>query len=115
MTMGRAAAALRQILPAFLLLAATLPMTAVALVAPRDGGPVAVVFRPGLPLAESIVRASTAGAAVVGTGVVDSILIVRPRTADFAGRVRTAGAVVVLDADALGGCLRGPGSGAGTL
>lgn len=115
LTIRNASGAIRRLLPAAALLAVTLPMTAVALVAPRGDGAVAVVFRPGLPLAEGIVRASAAGAAVVGAGVFGSILIVRPESADFAARVRMAGALVVLDADALGGCLRGPGSGAGRL
>ncbi len=81
------------------LVALALPVAALG---PRDGGPVLVVGAPGTVLgAEIVARAD--GALLRGT-LVPWIVLARSDATDFPTRLRQAGAWLVLDASALGGC-----------
>ncbi len=75
--------------------------------APHDqNSNVAVVFPPWIRGADAAARAADAGADLVRNGRFPFVMIVRPQRSDFTGAVYREGALIVLDASALGGCFR---------
>jgi hypothetical protein len=72
---------------------------------PRTPGRVAAVFPPWWSPAQVIGAAATAGA-ISGVGAVPFIVILRGDPADLSQRVRSAGALVLLDPALAGACAR---------
>lgn len=98
----RSPATLRALLPALALLAASLAMTAALAVRPRPDASALGLFAPGLGRDGALGRAAAAGVRVIAPGRLPASLVV---PAEDAGRLGAAGAWLVLDAAALGGCL----------
>jgi hypothetical protein len=64
----------------------------------------AAVFPPWWNATRSFLAASAAGVAIIRTGAIPAILIVRLDHADSLARLRQAGVWLLLDPQALGGC-----------
>ena len=79
-------------------------LSAVAL-APPAQGPVAAVFPPSLSQADLFQRIGEADAAIVRYGAFENVVVVSSERPDLAGRLRTAGAWLVLAPIAAFGCL----------
>jgi hypothetical protein len=74
--------------------------------APRDPlQGVGVVFAPWTPADAAFGRAVEAGGRFVRFGALPFIVVVTPETADYADRVRAAGALFVVDPQILAACL----------
>lgn len=90
----------------FLLLAAsTTPLFAAADLAAAERGTVAAVFPPGTAKPEALAAVIEAGGLLVGEGGWSNVLIVHSDASGFAGRLRRAGAWLVLDPRSAAGCL----------
>jgi len=72
---------------------------------PHDGAPVAALFAPSLSRAEILERVAMADAALVRHGAFDSIVVAAADTPGLPDRLRRAGAWIVFDPVAIGGCL----------
>jgi hypothetical protein len=72
---------------------------------PADGEAVAAVFPPWWSAGEALAAAATVGP-VVREGIVPTLLVVRTPAATGAARLRAAGAFLVLDPQAIGGCFK---------
>jgi hypothetical protein len=72
---------------------------------PRTPGRVAAVFPPWWSAAQALGAAGSAGD-VAGVGAVPFIVIVRGSPADLSQRVRSAGALLLLDPALAGACAR---------
>jgi hypothetical protein len=97
----------RPLLVAVLVLCCSVLALAALQAQPRDGDDVAAIFPPWIDGSEAIGRIGAAGGALVRTGITESILVVHGEGADFAARLRQAGAWLVVDPVAFGGCLTG--------
>jgi hypothetical protein len=76
---------------------------------PRDDRQVAAIFAPWTGHEAAFFRAATAGGRVVREGVFDNILVVRAERPGLIDRLYAAGAWLVIDPVAFGGCLvKGP-------
>ena len=76
---------------------------------PRDGAQVAAVFAPWTDDGGAIARVAQAGGLVVRRGVVGTIVVVQSDQPGLIARLYAAGAWLVIDPAALGGCLAGRG------
>lgn len=72
---------------------------------PRPDRPIAVVFPPWWRAAAVFRAAAHAEGVIIRTGAWPTILVVQSPDPMFQARLRNAGAVLLLDAQALGGCL----------
>ena len=72
---------------------------------PRDGQNVAAVFAPWLGTERAFGLVASAGGEIVRTGFIGTILVAHSDSPGFAERLRSAGAWMVVDPLALGGCL----------
>lgn len=84
---------------------ATLGAAVLAAPPPADADAVAAVFPPWWGRERAMHAAADAGALVLQQGALASILVVRSGTGSPAGRLRDQGAVLVLGASGLTGCL----------
>ena len=74
--------------------------------APRGrNSSVAVIFAPWVGSSDAASRVANAGASLVRNGGFPFVMIVRPQTVDFTGAILREGALMVLDASAIHGCL----------
>lgn len=90
------------------LLAVSIMATAWLSLAPVPGKPIAAVFPPWWTPAQTFGAAARAGGDVVRFGGLPGILVTAAGTPDLAGRLRSVGAWILLDAQALGGCTSNP-------
>ena len=74
---------------------------------PQEPTEVAAVFAPWIGAQSAFFRVLDAGGLVVRQGLLDSILVVRGTDAGLIERLYAAGAVMVIDPRAFGGCLVG--------
>jgi len=74
---------------------------------PRDRTRVAAVFSPWTDGAHAIAAVARAGGLVVRRGAVDAIVVVQGEDPDLIDRLYAAGAWMVVDPAAWGGCLVG--------
>jgi hypothetical protein len=73
---------------------------------PRDDAQVAAIFSPWTG-GGAFTRVAAAGGLVVRRGVIDTIVIVESDRPGLIGRLYAAGAWLVIDPGAFGGCLAG--------
>jgi hypothetical protein len=97
--------------PAWLNAAALLIVSWVAIAAlafqARPGAEiVAVAFPPWWNAQQVLLAAASADAAIVRTTAVSSILVVRPNDRDGLARLRTAGAWIAIDPQAIAACFK---------
>jgi hypothetical protein len=85
-------------------LAASIMAMAFVALAPVPNHPIAAVFPPWWTAARGFQAAALSGAPIVRTGAFVNILVLSPGEPDLPARLRAAGAWLVLDAKALGGC-----------
>ena len=71
---------------------------------PPAGTVLAAVFPPWWSATRSFLAASAAGVAIIRAGAIPAILVVRLDHAESRIRLREAGAWLLLDPQALGGC-----------
>ncbi|HMA13439.1 MAG TPA: hypothetical protein VKP12_01555 [Kiloniellaceae bacterium] len=90
---------------ALLLLASAAPLLAVADLPGAARGTLAAVFPPGVDRAEALAGAVAAGGLVVREGGWGTVVVAHSDAAGFAGRLRRAGAWLVLDPQSAAGCL----------
>ena len=88
-----------------LLLVSWLMVAALSLAPRPDADVVAVVFPPWWDEGRALLTAASTGAAIIRSGALPTILVVQPADRDGRARLRRAGAWLVLDPQALGGCL----------
>ncbi len=89
-----------------LLIASTATLSALE-AEPRETSDVAAVFPPWLSSAAAFAGVAKAGGDVVRAGVLPTILVAHGDDPGFPARLHEAGAWLVLDPFALGGCLTG--------
>lgn len=70
----------------------------------KRGGELAVIFPPSMTLKEIVLRIAPLPFDLVRTGVLDSIVVLRPRIVAPISDLHTVGAWLVMDAYAGGGC-----------
>lgn len=70
----------------------------------KSGGDIAAIFSPNKSLTEIVLAVSTLPYVFVRTGFSDSIVILRPLKTAQTGMLRDAGALLIVDAYANGGC-----------
>ena len=84
---------------------ATLVFPLLLVAAPSDArNGVAVVFAPWVGEAQAMSLVAESGGALVRTGAFSFITVAIPKAPDFAARVRSAGAWLLLDPQFLDGC-----------
>jgi hypothetical protein len=88
----------------FVLVAGTAP-AALAL-APKTAGPVAVVVAPWAESGEAIRIVAAVNGTITGASHGGAVAIARSADADFVTRLYRAGALLVLDAQAVAACLK---------
>lgn len=88
-----------------LLAASTAPLLAVADRAAAEHGTFAAVFAPGINKPAAVAAVVEAGGLLVGDGGWNNVLMVHSDERGFAGRLRRAGAWLVLDLRSAAGCL----------
>lgn len=88
-----------------LLAASTAPLFAVSDLAAAEHGTVAVVFAPGTAKPTAVAAVVEAGGLLLGEGGWNNVLMVHSDESGFAGRLRRAGAWLVLDPRSSVGCL----------
>lgn len=71
---------------------------------PRSGGPVAVMVAPWQPASRVMEIVAAADGRYVRSGVADWIIVASSSHSDFVGRLYSAGAWLVADPAAAGGC-----------
>jgi hypothetical protein len=91
---------------AALLAASFLAIAAFGLQARSDNEIVAVVFPPWWTARDALSAVAAAGAAIVRTTAVGSIVVVRPGGGDGLARLRAAGGWFAIDPQAAGACLK---------
>lgn len=79
----------------------------VASATPAEGGPIAALFPPWWPQERAMAAAASAGS-LAGAGPGGSIWVVVADRPGLAGRLRAAGAVLLLDPAVWRGCLTSP-------
>lgn len=90
---------------------ATLVIPLLLVAAPSDArNGVAVVFAPWVGEAQAMSLVAESGGALVRTGAFSFITVAIPKAPDFAARVRSAGAWILLDPQFLDGCFSLPSS-----
>lgn len=67
--------------------------------------PIAAIFPPWWSLGEAFQAARQADASIIRTGAWSTILVVQSSNQGFSRRLHDAGAILLLDAQAMGGCL----------
>lgn len=72
--------------------------------APRPGRPVAALFPPWWGAERALAAAASAQGVVARTGAWPTLLVASSGAAGLGGRLRSAGAWLILDARPLGGC-----------
>jgi len=90
-------------LPSLVLFASLLGVAALAL-QPRPDHPVAAVFPPWWSAERAFAAAGSAGGAVLRDGAWSTLIVAQSPDPQFAARLRAAGALLVLDPQALGTC-----------
>lgn len=90
---------------AFLLVASTTPLLAAADLPGARRGTVAAVFPPGVERAAALAAVVEAGGLVLREGGWGTVIVVHSDEVGFAGRLRRAGAWLVLDPRSAAGCL----------
>jgi ABC-type nitrate/sulfonate/bicarbonate transport system substrate-binding protein len=80
---------------------------------PRDRTHVAAVFSPWTSGEHAIAQVALAGGLVVRRGIIDAIVVVQGDDPDLIERLYAAGAWIVVDPAAWGGCLAGGTDSAG--
>ena len=88
-----------------LLLASTTPLFAVADLPAASRGTLAAVFAPGLERSAALEAVAEAGGLIVREGRWGTVVIAHSDATGFAGRLRRAGAWLVLDPLSAAGCL----------
>ena len=91
-------------LPCVALAAGSLLASGALALGPPASGPVAALFPPWWSATRALVAAASAGTPV-RFGAAAFVVVVMPDTQDAASRLRRAGAWVLLDPQALGGCI----------
>lgn len=92
------------LIPSVFLFNSTIMMVVFAM-APSANHPVAAVFPPWWTAARAFAAASAVGVPVLRLGVAPGVFVLGAGPSDIPARLRAAGAFLVLDANALGGCL----------
>ncbi len=87
-----------------LLLASWTAVAALTLRLPAGAEIAAVIFPPWWSMQQTMSATASAGAAVIRTGIVPTILIVQLANHDGLQRLRDAGIWLALDPQAVGGC-----------
>jgi hypothetical protein len=90
---------------AALLIASFVAIAALSLQAAPGSSVVAVAFPPWWGAPAAMLAAASADAAIVRLTAIPSMLIVRPSVKDGLARLRTAGAWLVMDPQALAACV----------
>jgi hypothetical protein len=90
---------------AFLLLASTTPLLAVADLPGAERGTLAAVFPPGTDKAAALAAVAKAGGFTVREGFWQTVLVAYSNESGFAGRLRRAGAWLVVDPQSAAGGL----------
>lgn len=88
--------------------AASVAALAVLEARPRDFSEVAAIFPPWMARERALAAVISAGGLVVRQGAVGSILVVHGNDPGVIGRLHAAGAWLVIDPVAFGGCLLPP-------
>lgn len=88
-----------------LMLVSTTPLFAVADMPAASRGTLAAVFAPGLERPAALEAVAKAGGLIVREGSWGTVLIAHSDETGFAGRLRRAGAWLVLDPQSAAGCL----------
>jgi hypothetical protein len=86
------------------ILAASVGLTTIVGLAPAPDHPIAAVFPPWWIAQQSFSAAAQAGVPIVRTGAFANILVLASGIPDLPRRLRSAGAWLLLDAQALGRC-----------
>jgi len=94
----------RLLLLTYALATLILPLLLVAAPSDERNG-VAVVFAPWVGEAQAMSLVAESGGAIVRTGAFSFITVAIPKAPDFAARIRSAGAWILLDPQFLEGCL----------
>lgn len=93
-------------LPAVALLLTSAAATAWLDAKPRTADrPIAAIYPPWWSLGEAFQAARQADAYVIRTGAWSTIVVVQSANPGFSQRLYDAGAILLLDAQAIGGCL----------
>ncbi len=71
---------------------------------PKAAGPVAALFPPWWSAREAFGAAAAAGGTILRTGAWPTLLVVASPDTRFAAHLHAAGALLLLDPQALGGC-----------
>ncbi len=87
------------------LLSSWVAVAALTLQPTIDSDIVAVAFPPWWDAERTVLASASAGADIVRTGAIPTILVVRPAGLDGLARLRTAGAWLAMDPKAIEGCL----------
>ena len=74
---------------------------------PSQENSIVAVFPPWWPASRSLMAASEAGA-VLDSGAYSFVVVVKSKGPNFVGRLRAAGALLLLDPLGLGGCFHKP-------
>lgn len=90
-----------------LLLASWLALAYLSLQPRADAVVLAAVFPPWWGAERTFAAAASTGAAIIRTGAIPTIVVLHPTGDDGLARLRQAGAWLVLDPKAIGGCLTG--------
>jgi hypothetical protein len=88
-----------------LLVVSTTPLFAVADMPAASRGTLAAVFAPGVERPAALEAVARAGGLIVREGSWGTVLIAHSDESGFAGRLRRAGAWLVLDPQSAAGCL----------
>ena len=88
----------------YLLLTVSVVLSGMVTLAPVPNRPVAAFFPPWWSAERSFVAAAAAGEAIIRFGGIPSVLVLASGTPDLTGRLRVAGAWLLLDARAIGAC-----------
>jgi hypothetical protein len=91
-------------LPAALLLVVTIVMAGWLMLRPDAARPALAWFSPLLSADQAMWAASAAGARIIDRGRLPTSLVVQPGETDGLARLREAGAWLIVNAQAFGGC-----------
>ena len=97
----------RTLLP-YAVLVVSLVLTGIAALAPLPGQPVAAVFPPWWGAARAFAAAARSNSPVVRLGLFPNIVILPGLTTGASSRLHRAGALLLLNAQALGACASRP-------
>jgi hypothetical protein len=93
----------------YLVLVASVGLTGMTTLAPRPDRPIAAIFPPWWSPARAFTAAAQSGGEIVRVGALPTILVMAPSgsdpsQSDLPRLLRNAGALLLLDAQALGAC-----------